>query len=500
MGDIVSKIILIILSLLVQAPWVLAQNADTSSARVELSFCDKLVSEHNGMTTFYDNSSGQSCCEGFVPYKNNCLHGNSFPNLSICQNSGQELDLLTGKCPAVDAAATEKKSNLASSDSTAHSWHKCQHAYESAAGACDLDRSQKSAIDSAVQMANQTPAMMHDNCSIWGEVAQAANAGLGVFKGYCSTGYTSCSSTCASEIKEITAQRDLGNATDFQVSEVYDYKRKCEGLSANLAEAAGLMQQFVVKDAQMKQCAPGQTMQQKCAANPNSSPMCSLFISGTDCSNPQTAATNLVCVCQAPGSQALPKCQSLLAKGGVPLSGLGTSGTTAGIDGASNPQLGDFGGPGGGFGGGGNGIVMGDGKPNPADGQSLIRPGGGKANVGENGSGNNKHPGNNAGSGGGGGSGYNAKIIGGYGFGGNGPTGSTGSSGSGSSYGQNGNGYGQTGPGQKVDLRQFLPGGKRDPSRGLAGISGPDGITGPNSNIWQKINARYYAVSPTLLP
>jgi hypothetical protein len=51
-----------------------------------------------------------------------------------------------------------------------------------------------------------------------------------------------------------------------------------------------------------------------------------------------------------------------------------------------------------------------------------------------------------------------------------------------------------------VDLKQFLPGGKMDPARGLAGISGPDGITGPNSDIWKKINIRYFSVKHSLLP
>jgi hypothetical protein len=79
---------------------------------------------------------------------------------------------------------------------------------------------------------------------------------------------------------------------------------------------------------------------------------------------------------------------------------------------------------------------------------------------------------------------------------GGGSSGSSGSGGSGyqSSGGSNGN--------QKmaVDLKQFLPGGKQDPSRSLAGISGPDGITGPNSDIWLKVNTRYRSVGPSMKP
>lgn len=52
----------------------------------------------------------------------------------------------------------------------------------------------------------------------------------------------------------------------------------------------------------------------------------------------------------------------------------------------------------------------------------------------------------------------------------------------------------------RTDLRQFLPGGKFDPQRGLAGAAGPDGITGPHSNIWEKVQNRYKVLSPTLMP
>lgn len=54
--------------------------------------------------------------------------------------------------------------------------------------------------------------------------------------------------------------------------------------------------------------------------------------------------------------------------------------------------------------------------------------------------------------------------------------------------------------GQNVDLRKFLPGGHVDPRRALAGATGPDGITGPYSNIWHKINNRYFSIRPTLRP
>lgn len=249
----------------------------------------------------------------------------------------------------------------------------------------------------------------------------------------------------------------------------------------------------------MKECETllGGSLTEQCAKNP-SLPMCAFMVNGTDCSNPQVASTNVICQCRV--NPSLPACQQQklgdtttgLANYSVPGLGVG------GADGLGNAKaLGSFGGPGDGFGGGGVGLGS-EGKPDQGDGRSLVRGSAGNAKVGE-GNGN-KPPGRDPG-GGGGGSSLNTKTIAGWGYAGGGSGGGGGGSGSGSqSYDQNGNRYGQNGNSPNVDLRQFMPGGQRDPSRGLAGISGPDGITGPNSNIWQKINVRYYAVSPSLLP
>lgn len=53
------------------------------------------------------------------------------------------------------------------------------------------------------------------------------------------------------------------------------------------------------------------------------------------------------------------------------------------------------------------------------------------------------------------------------------------------------------------DLRQFLPGGLKDPSRnrGIAGqYIGRDGMTGPHSNIWKNVSNRYQYKRASLLP
>ena len=92
----------------------------------------------------------------------------------------------------------------------------------------------------------------------------------------------------------------------------------------------------------------------------------------------------------------------------------------------------------------------------------------------------------------------NAGFYGGGGsFGGSGYGGGSGERNAAGMAGAAGAAKGKGGP----DLSKFLPGGQYDPKlRGLAGSGGPDGITGPHSNIWQKIQNRYRVMSPTLLP
>lgn len=85
-----------------------------------------------------------------------------------------------------------------------------------------------------------------------------------------------------------------------------------------------------------------------------------------------------------------------------------------------------------------------------------------------------------------------------------------GGSGPGFGGGPGGNGDPSQGGGNKVggqpgvnggpDWRKFLPGGQYDPRRGIAGVTGPDGITGPATDLFGKVHNRYGAVGHTLKP
>lgn len=328
------------------------------------------------------------------------------------------------------------------------------------------------------QMAAANPQLA---CSKLGQLSGAASAASAAFNGGCSLAFEKCQSSCAADMAQ--AQ---GVGIDEEV--VYQNQRQCQSLRNSLNQSINNIAQFAQVSQSMSYCQSqtGDSWSEYCQKNPTN-PFCATAQKATDCSDPTTAASNTVCICQRNPND--PKCgaynsTSFASKGGT--------------DGA--PGLDDAGGlPDLNLGGGINdpGVAV----PNqPAQGNLNLGSAGSKG-VGVSGGGNSGGRGGAAG--GGSAPGLNTKIIGGYGVGGRGggngfSAGSPGSGGGGTPNGMYAGGGRAGTPG--VDLKQFLPGGQKDPSRGLAGVSGPDGITGPHSNIWKKVNSRYFSVSPSLLP
>ena len=370
----------------------------------------------------------------------------------------------------------------------------CQQATDKALSDCNFDGN--SGVQGVMGMADQmknafdqsamsNPQLM---CSKMGQLSQAITAASAAFKTTCSVAYANCQSACQNDLDEVTAayRANALVVTSEMVRDVRVTSNKCASLQSNVAGAADNINRFGMVQANMQYC---QSLTgQDCTKNPND-PLC-LFnasLANNDCSNAITAVNNPVCICQKNPNDA--RCGGNNLNSASAHSGSNGGGTADG-----NQALGDFGGLGAGNLGGlsmVDGAVKGDGNQ-----ENLSRGGSNKANL-DVGGGANK--GGAAGRGGAAGSGLNAKVIGGYGFG----SGSGGSFGGGSGSGSGapyGRGAGVQGQKPGVDLRQFLPGGRKDPARGLAGISGPDGITGPNTDIWQKINIRYFSVSPSLLP
>ncbi|MEZ0391259.1 MAG: hypothetical protein ACAH59_03525 [Pseudobdellovibrionaceae bacterium] len=418
--------------------------------------------------------------------------------------AGQKQNPETGQCYYLGSKNSTSNSNSSSSSrpSQASAAVSCEAATQKAIENCDPERNSdvqtaKSVADGIVRQlrmgAQASPAAL---CGQMGSFAQTLDMASGSYNGYCSKGYLDCENACEIELTQIKASVAQGAATAEEQAAVEKNLRTCKKLSQNVRGIAENIQGYAQIEQMKSQYCIGKTdpLAEYCKMNPSAS-MCKNGAS-TNCSDPTMAATNTTCICfLKPNSPACPNAN--VNEFGSNMAGkISGGGPGEGTDGM--PSLGDIG-TAGSF---PSGIGM-EGppfKPGSDDGMGGQKPrgAGGRANLDMNGNGQNAKGGGKGGAPGG--SGYNTKTIGGYGYGGAGG----GSYGSGSAaspsapYGSRG---GMGGPGGKnVDLRQFMPGGKMDPSRGLAGISGPDGITGPHSNIWQKINARYFSVKHSLLP
>jgi hypothetical protein len=266
-------------------------------------------------------------------------------------------------------------------------------------------------------------------------------------------------------------------------SKVEDEGDNCRGLDAKVQQGVAAINNTMTQVQQMQACGENVDISLLyCKQNPLALGCQTV---ATDCSNPQIALTSPICICKnnpndpvncnlamKAGDPANTASIAGAGSGLVDAAGAGTGGIDGGLDNAdwqggewkkSNDLAED---PGGNKGG----------RP-IQDGAG----GGGKGDGGAGGGAESKAAGVNngfrGGSGGGGG-----------GYAGGGGGGEAGSREPGSE--------GPAGP----DLRKYLPGGQYDPkTKGILGLSGPDGITGPHTNIWLKIRNRYQFQVPSLI-
>jgi hypothetical protein len=379
---------------------------------------------------------------------------------------------------------------------------KCQEEQLTATDSCDSkkDTGMNAVINTASPFAlasgANTASSIQAACQGMAGLSQAANAALAAYRLTCNSWIGDCVNSC-SEVKKFL--KDNGNcattggaesAVALSIAdEAYELNRSCRVLNSKVSEADQAIANYTQTALNSSQCASltssDDYLEKMCAANP--SLIACKALTSVDCTS-STMATNKVCVCAK--NPLDPTCSLTTASngGGNPISnGFLSDPTGSSLDGVTS-GLGDL--P-------DIGIEQSPlGKSvagTPIDGKQ-----GGGAQLGGNGK-----AGGVAGAGGkgGGASESNGSQVNAGFYGG----GSGGGFGSGSTYRGNAAG-GQAGalgtkqPGGP-DLRQFLPGAKYDPkARGLAGVSGPDGITGPNSSIWQKIQNRYQVMGPTLLP
>ena len=327
-------------------------------------------------------------------------------------------------------------------------------------------------------------------CSGVGKISAAANSALAAYRLTCSNSIGNCNDKCSRVVSYLKANPSC--ATEATAAAAQDQVKQCSSFNAKINEANQSMMSVAQTLNNASQCAALTSatgdVPEICKTNPNL-PGCTTTIA--DCSNP-SMASNKVCICTKNPSD--PSCSS-----GIGTMSMGSTGQNidpsarlktpnATLDGADTPNL-----P----------TIAGGSPKDSGPGGAIDGRQGGSANLGSSSGGSGG--GSGGGHGGGGDSGESGHgVLAGF-YGGGSGSGSSGGSygGGGSGSYRSGGGYaGQTaGANGSPNLRQFLPGGQyNNGQRGVAGASGPDGITGPHSNIWQKVNNRYRTMVPTLLP
>lgn len=370
----------------------------------------------------------------------------------------------------------------------------CTTATTDATSSCD--DSQNSGLAQAQQVAvtlgQQVSSSVTAACSTLGKVMQGANAATAAYQLSCQNSVSTCSSACQTAIqyyndnKGCSAQNggiEAGNLSSIQTD-----KKSCTALSAKASTAQQALTNFLQTTMQAQNCSTatdGTSVADLCTTNPSLAG-CSTTV--VDCTS-AAMATNQVCICQKNPNDA--SCVAGLSATTVTSS----DGTTLASRTASSADSldGDL-----------YGLpevqqaaVTSSGSGDVVDGKQ-----GASANISSDGVSSSGAAANAKAAGNGKTANEVPQVTGGFYSGGGGGSSSSGGSGSDNSNQEPGliEKLAQKAAGAVPDLRQFLPGGTMDPQRGVAGVSGPDGITGPNTDIWKKIQNRYRVVQPSLMP
>ncbi|WP_347356093.1 hypothetical protein [Bdellovibrio sp.] len=379
----------------------------------------------------------------------------------------------------------------------------CRQEIQATSRSCDEknDSGMNGVTNTATQLGlmfgQQTGASIQAACSKMAGLSAAANSAVVAYRMICNNAIGRCRSACSS-LKDFIVSNPACMASGFdgmmgtnprilQTAEIdldkcSEYENKVQEASQAITNLSSTMNNA----AQCASLTAGDSavVPDLCKTNPNL-PGCAPA-GPVDCTKPEMAS-NKVCVCSKNPTD--PMCLSESTAGSIQLGSINSSArlTSQGAEGAGG---GDFPGlPGiapGKPGSGGTGEAV-DGRQGGSANLASAGASGGGSSASSSGEAENTDKGHAVTAGfygaGGGSTGTAASVAGGSGYGGQ--------------TGMSASGAGVSGP----NLRQFLPGGKFDPkARGLAGTSGPDGITGPHSNIWMKIQNRYQVVRPTLMP
>jgi hypothetical protein len=388
---------------------------------------------------------------------NNNSNNNSASGVSYDQDCGQ-LQGLIDKC----------NSQLSSTDTF------CDQKSNS-----DLNSVDSMAGQIITLMGQQTSSSLSAACGRMASLSQAANAAWAGYATACNTAISGCSSTCSAVDNYLKVNKQCTGSP---------MAAQCQAYSSKTNQANMAMSNYTATMSQSSNCS---------ALNGSTPTVCTLYPTASgcgtvtnldDCNTSATAAATQVCICYKNPSASGCTAVSANSQTDSPLGKVDLASTTASTA-ASNYDPGDI-----------TGLpAVQQAALQNQTGQGIDGKQGGGANLGGSGGSGGANPA----TGGRGGAKEKDQIAVNSGFYGGGGGGSSWGSGGGGSQGGGGGigGYLSAIKNKMPNLRQFLPGGQFDPKlRGIAGESGPDGMTGPNSNIWQKIQNRYQVTSPTLLP
>lgn len=388
--------------------------------------------------------------------------------------------------PSQPPTAIENKNTESAGAELDQMFEACTSAQQSAIDACgennpDLKKSKMDVTD-LVQMGSLMSKMdIRAACSKFGKAATIASVGIGSYRVYCSSQQDSCIEKCDEVVRQSAASDSSGSAA----TAAKEIIKSCKALETKMKQAGLALQDGLSSIMLSRQCAQlsaGDPTAEYCKNNPTAA-----GCGPADCSG-DMATTNPVCICQNDPNNSV--CAGLMGKmvqnGAGGLNGDGSAGSA---DGGSSDNL-----KGGGTSAALNSLLSG------VSNSEEITPRSPGAQKAEDGVGGKKGGGANLGGGsdGGGARNKNNGVAGqdpinplnGY-YGGGGGGGSNYGARSGSSSSAGGKAYGQKNT--QPHLADFLPGGSlgsRGPS-GMVGSIGIDGVTGPHSDIWKKINNRY---------
>lgn len=479
---------------------------------------------YSGNVTFAFEGCPDWCREVARSQSKNSGHESVLTQYQDSYDSCMQATKAQGNCGTTANSNTNSSTNT---NAVSNQEAQCLQRYQSLSAACDTsysetsyscdeknDSGMTSLADTASQVAlmlgQQTASSVQAACGKMADITQAANAAVAAYRLNCGNSISSCRKSCdelvsfmrqnptcgtnenvnlpsiSSEVKKITQQWNA----EAKLAEAKEKRNRCDSFNSKISQATQAIQNYGATSANATQCAnltSGDSAALPpafCQANPTY-PGCSQAAS-TDCNNPQIATTSKICICAKNPTN--PACNSGLAS-----SGNNNVGADGNIDSSSRKA-----------GSGASDLDAGDIPGLPSIVQGAMDTSSGQPIDGRQGSGSSLDGdigGGARGAGGGNRPSDEGSSVSNGGYYGSGGAFSGGVAGNGNgsstvSNSANAKNISARGP----DLRKFLPGGQLDPQRGIAATAKPDGITGPHSDIWRKVQNRYQMMRDTLLP